>query len=113
MVIVIRSDLKMTKGQLASHIAQVAAEAVYNAKRKNIGWVKDWLNEGQKKVVVQVSSEETILSLCNKAKSENLLCHSISTTNLEGKIESGTLAVAIGPAPNAKIDYLTNDLKLL
>ncbi|NHK33005.1 MAG: aminoacyl-tRNA hydrolase [Asgard group archaeon] len=113
MVIAIRSDLKLTKSKIAVYASHVAVLAVEEAKRKKINWLKNWYSEGQKKVVVQVYSEQELQKLIQKAKDENLPYASISEDDLKNNTKEIIIALAIGPSPNTKVDKFTADLKLL
>ncbi|MGC9780605.1 MAG: peptidyl-tRNA hydrolase [Candidatus Heimdallarchaeota archaeon] len=113
MIIAIRTDLKMTKGKMAVQASHAAVIAVEEAKRSKLKWVKSWFSEGQKKVVVQILSKEQLELLYQKARSSNLPCSFINDAGLT-ELPAGTAtAVAIGPAPNNKLDKITSNLKLL
>ena len=113
MVIALRTDLKMTKGKSAVQAAHAAVIAVEEAKRNRADWLKKWFYEGQKKVVVQVSTKEELEILFNKAKQNNLPCSFVNDAGLTELPPGTPTAVAIGPAPNDKIDKITSHLKLL
>ena len=113
MVIAIRSDLKLSKSKIAVYASHVSVLAVEEAKKKRSDWLKKWFSEGQKKVVVQVSTELELETLYQKAINENLPCGFVNEYNQENKSKEIIAAVAIGPTPNTKIDKFTADLKLL
>ncbi len=54
--IVIRSDLKMSCGKIAAQAAHASVTALLEAMERRREWVEAWLNQGQKKVVLEVSS---------------------------------------------------------
>ena len=111
-VIIARSDLKMSPGKLAVQVAHGsigAAEKTRNTKRE---WFDDWIKENQKKVVVKVSNEKELRELHKLAKGMDLPCDLIQDAGLT-ELTPGTITVlAVGPAPNDKIDKLTGDLPL-
>ncbi|NHJ48478.1 MAG: aminoacyl-tRNA hydrolase [Asgard group archaeon] len=113
MVIILRKDLKLSKGQAAIYASHVAVNAVIDAKRKKSNWLRDWFSEGQKKVVVQVPSEEELVKIYEKSKTENLPGAIVSLKNSIDESKEDFVAVAIGPAPNTKITDFTRDLKLM
>lgn len=113
MVIAIRSDLKLPKAKIAIYASHAAVLAVEDAKKKNNDWLKKWLFEGQKKVVVQVSTEQELKNLYQKAINENLPNSFVCKYDQENKSEEIITAIAIGPSPNTKIDKFTANLKLL
>ncbi|NHJ05781.1 MAG: peptidyl-tRNA hydrolase [Candidatus Heimdallarchaeota archaeon] len=113
MVIALRTDLKMTKGKSAVQASHAAVIAVEEAKRKKLDWVKKWFYEGQKKVVVQVSSKEELELLYQKAQQNNFPCSLVNDAGLTELPPGTATAVAIGPVPNNMIDKITSNLKLL
>ena len=58
MVIVTREDLKLSPGKLAAQVAHAAVSCVLDTKKQNPRWFNKWQNEGGKKAVVKVKSEE-------------------------------------------------------
>ncbi len=112
-VIVVRSDLKMSKGKIAAQAAHAAVSASEKARLMNKeDWLK-WIQEGQKKVVVKVKSLEELLKI--KEESEKL---GLPTVLIEDRglteVPSGTITcLGIGPALSKKIDKVTGNLPLL
>ncbi|HUT81556.1 MAG TPA: peptidyl-tRNA hydrolase Pth2 [Candidatus Bathyarchaeia archaeon] len=113
MVIAIRSDLKMTKGKMAVQAAHAAVLAVEEAKRNRSKWVQSWFHEGQKKVTVQIDTEQELQSLYQKAQRNNLPCSLVNDVGLTEFPPGTATAVAIGPTPNDVLDKLTSQYKLL
>jgi PTH2 family peptidyl-tRNA hydrolase len=112
-VIVVRTDLGMSKGKTA---VQVAHGAVAAAEKARIGqqdvW-KAWLQEGQKKVAVRVASEEELVQLLRMAALNRLpyaLIHDAGMTELP---PGTTTVLGIGPAKSQDVDKVTANLKLL
>ena len=62
-VIAVRTDLGMTKGKLAVQVAHGAVSASERARITEQALWKSWFREGQKKVVVKVTSEEDLIQL--------------------------------------------------
>ncbi|MFH1107215.1 MAG: aminoacyl-tRNA hydrolase [Candidatus Micrarchaeota archaeon] len=108
--IVLRSDLKMGKGKIA---AQASHASVMSFSCSSRDAAEEWLEEGQKKIVLKVSGEKELLELHRQAKSAGLhtvLVHDAGHT----QIPAGTLtAIAIGPGDERKVDKVTGRLKLL
>ena len=64
-------------------------------------------------MVGKVNSEQELIEIYNKARSEGLPCSIIRDAG-HTQLEPGTLtAVAIGPERDEKIDKITGHLKLL
>ena len=111
LVLAVRTDLNMGKGKIASQCAHAAVEA-YRKTRTTLA-TKQWLNEGQTKVVVKIGSLEELHSLKKSAQSMNIPCITISDAG-RTQIESGSLTVAaIGPAKTSLVNQVCGSLKLL
>ncbi|MEM4480696.1 MAG: peptidyl-tRNA hydrolase Pth2 [Candidatus Bathyarchaeia archaeon] len=112
-VIVIRADLKMSKGKIAAQAGHAAVSAAEEARKHNRNWFKAWMEEGQCKVVVKVNSEKELLELEKQAKELGLPCSLIVDRGLT-EIPPGTVTcLGIGPAPSEKVDKITGKLPLL
>lgn len=108
--ILIRNDLKMNKGKIASQAAHASIASFLNSNNKNR---ENWIKEGMKKVVLKVSSEKEIKEFYKLAKKEKLSCELIVDRGLT-QVEPGTItALGIGPENDIKIDKITGKLKLL
>jgi PTH2 family peptidyl-tRNA hydrolase len=108
--IIIRTDLKMGKGKIASQCAHASIAAFLKSKVKER---EEWINEGMKKIILKASSEKELMNLFNSAKKEKLPSELIYDAGLT-QIEPGSVtALGIGPADDSKIDKITGKLKLL
>jgi len=112
-VIVVRSDLEMSKGKVAAQAGHAAVSAAEEARRLHPKWWKAWLKEGQRKIAVKVRSEKELLKLEKEANELGLPSALISDRGLT-ELPSGTVTcLGIGPAPSRKIDRVTGKLALL
>jgi PTH2 family peptidyl-tRNA hydrolase len=112
-VIILRTDIKMSKGKLTVQACHASVGALENARKMHPSWVKSWLNEGQKKVVAKVRSLESLERLRRQAENEGLPNALIEDKGLT-EIPPGTVtALGIGPAPDEDVDKITHDLPLL
>ncbi|KAF2994956.1 hypothetical protein E8E13_002729 [Curvularia kusanoi] len=115
MVLVVRTDLGMTKGKIGAQCGH-ATLACYkhflrHAPESTI--LKRWERMGQAKVALQVKGEEELEILQAQAVSLGLVAHIIHDAG-RTQIASGSATVlGIGPAPKGVIDQVTGHLKLL
>jgi PTH2 family peptidyl-tRNA hydrolase len=113
MVIVTRRDLDLSPGKLAAQVAHAAVACALDTKRDNSKWFSKWQNEGGKKAVVKVDSEQDFYSLKEKAEELKIVANIISDAG-HTEIPAGTNTVlGIGPAPNNIIDQVTGKLPVL
>ncbi|PNP48001.1 hypothetical protein THARTR1_10420 [Trichoderma harzianum] len=103
LVLVVRTDLGMTKGALAR--ADPAS-----AERKVLA---RWERFGQAKIAVQIKSQAELLELRGKARAMGLTAEVIQDAG-RTQIEAGSMTVlGVGPGPRSLVDKVTGDLKLL
>ncbi len=112
-VIIVRTDLPMKKGKIAAQVAHAAVSAMLQTKKIKNKWVKRWLDEGQKKVILKVKSEEEILEIKNLINDKNLPFALIRDKGLTQIPPGSITALGIGPCPNELIDPITRKLPLL
>jgi len=114
-VILVRTDLNLSPGKLAVQVAHASVNA-FNATSPLTR--KSWLDEGHRKIVLQVADATALTHFYTQARSLGLPTSLIVDFGLEGKQASPSnptgipTTVAIGPALNEAIDPLTAQLKL-
>ena len=113
MVIVMRTDLKMSKGKIAAQAAHAAVNCAFASKKKDPRTFDRWYAEGQRKVVLKVDSLEKLFEI--KAAAEaNRLVTSLITDAGRTEIPSGTVTcIGIGPTTDSVVDTITGDLSML
>ena len=116
-VIVVRADLTMSRGKACAQAAHASVSAVIKTQQHDrvfkADLIKKWRDEGAKKIVVQVSSEGSLLKLVEQCVRAGLK-HALIKDAGQTELAPGTMtALGIGPDEESKIDTLTKDLKAL
>ena len=106
-VIVVRADLKMPPGKLAAQVAHGSVGAFIKSK-----FGPAWLEQGQAKVVVKVSSLQELLEIERAAKVAKLSSCLIKDEGRTFFHEPTVTVLGLGPAPE-QMFLMTKDLKLL
>lgn len=113
MVIVFRSDLRLSKGKAAVQAGHAAVSAAEEARKCRREWWNEWLFEGQRKIAVKVKSEKELLELQEQAENLDLPCALIVDRGLTEIPPNTITCLGIGPARSEEIDALTGKLSLL
>ncbi|POS87044.1 hypothetical protein EPUL_001931, partial [Erysiphe pulchra] len=112
MVLVVRTDLGMTKGKIGAQCSH-AAIACYKRllfSNPTSHTLRKWEKEGQAKVTLQVKSQDELITLHAMAQSLGIVAEIITDAG-RTQIPSGSQTVlGIGPAPKNIIDQITGSL---
>ena len=122
MVLVVRTDLNMSKGKVAAQCAHAAVACYKKALKKTPGFVKQWELFGQAKVTlkapdftkedVKKDQSHSLQNLANEAQHLGItacVIHDAGHTQIE---KGSSTVLGIGPAPSKTIDLVTGHLKL-
>jgi len=112
-VIVLRTDLKMSRGKIAAQAGHAAVSAAEEARKNFSDWWRAWIEEGQCKIAVRAESEQELLELQKKAKELKLPSALIIDRGLTELPPETITCLGIGPAPSSQIDDITGKLHLL
>jgi PTH2 family peptidyl-tRNA hydrolase len=111
--IVVRKDLGMRTGKLATQVAHASVGAYRAWQRDNPLSFDEWSDQGQKKIVLRADSEE-ILTVLEGAAVKVDMPHYLVRDHGRTQVDPGTLtALALGPAEAEDVDRLTSTLQLL
>ena len=113
LVIVIRTDIKMSKGKIAAQAGHAAVSASEYARKNRPEWWNPWIMEGQRKIAVKAKSEDEILNLERQARNAKLPVALIVDRGLTEIPPNTTTCLGIGPGPASKVDAITGKLSLL
>jgi PTH2 family peptidyl-tRNA hydrolase len=113
LVIVVRTDIKMSKGKVAAQAGHAAVSAAEYARKNRPEWWSPWISEGQCKIAVKAKSETEINELERKARNAGLPVALIVDRGLTEIPPNTTTCLGIGPAPANKVDAITGKLSLL
>lgn len=109
-VILVRQDLKLSKGKLAVQVAHASVDCVLKSLRSK---VDGWRKEGMKKVVLKVKDIEELYKFIQAANNAGLVTALITDAGLTQLAPGTTTCLCIGPDEDEKIDDITGKLKLL
>jgi PTH2 family peptidyl-tRNA hydrolase len=108
-VILVRQDLKLSKGKLSAQAAHASLEAAFRSNRKIVDL---WRREGGKKVVLKVSDEKALLKYKAEAEKNNLKCALVTDAGRTA-VKPGTVTcLGIGPDTEKRIDRVTGRLRM-
>tara|TARA_B100000287_G_C20527920_1_gene739636 strand:+ start:333 stop:683 length:351 start_codon:yes stop_codon:yes gene_type:complete len=111
MAILVRSDIKMSKGKVLAQVGHSMVDATVKAYTKTTLFYK-WQQDGEKIVVLKVPNEktlDTIMEIAARKKVHNGVVVDAGLT----EVSPGTKTVGyVGPDYDTKIDKLVGQLKL-
>lgn len=111
-ILILRSDLEMSCGKAAAQACHAAVSAAEKTRKTHPSWWRRWMQEGQRKIVLRVHSEEDLLKIEKEIKRSKIPASLISDMGLT-ELPPGTVtALGAGPAPSDLLDGVTGDLSL-
>jgi peptidyl-tRNA hydrolase, PTH2 family len=109
-VILVRGDLKLSRGKMSSQVSHASVEATLKSDKDK---VRHWRDMGMKKVVLKVANKAELLKY-KKMASEIGLVNAMIKDAGRTEIKAGTLTcLAIGPDLVSKVDKVSKDLKMV
>jgi len=110
--IVLRSDLKMSCGKASAQACHAAVSAAEKTRKARPTWWREWMKEGQRKIVLKVDSEAELREIGRQSEKMDISVALISDMGLT-ELPAGTVtALGIGPAPASLLDKITGNLPL-
>jgi len=111
--LIVRADLKMSKGKTAAQASHASVDCVLALLKKDKTLVENWVHTGMKKVVLKVLDLNEMIKLFNEAKREGLCVKMITDAGRTELPEGTTTVLGIGPDYENKIDKVCSKLKML
>jgi PTH2 family peptidyl-tRNA hydrolase len=109
-VILVRHDLKLTKGKMAAQVSHASVESLL---KSHVDDRDAWRAQGMKKVVLKVKDLKELLECRRKAEDAGLVVALITDAG-RTQLEPGTTTcLGIGPDKAEKIDKVTGNLQLI
>lgn len=113
MVIVVRADLKMSKGKTAAQASHAAVNCALASRKNNPEALERWMFNAYPKIVLKVQSEMELFEIKMFADAAGLV-NSIIADAGRTEIAPGTITcLGIGPDAASAIDKVTGDLSML
>lgn len=109
-VILVRTDLKMSKGKMSAQVAHASVSAVLKSSKTNLD---SWRKTGMKKVILRVGSQKELLFFQRGLKREKLVSSLVKDAGKTFFKKPTITCLGIGPDFDKKIDKITGGLKLI
>lgn len=112
-VIIVRKDIKMEVGKLSAQVAHASLMSYFETEKQDKKVAKEWLDTGEKKIVLKVENEESLRKLHEAFKYKKIPSALVTDAGLT-QLPPGTVtALGVGPWSSRELNSLTSMLKLL
>ena len=112
LVIVVRTDLGISKGKMAAQVAHAAVNCALKAKKSDSSNFNKWFSDGQKKVVVKCQNASTLRELQQHARDVGLTSSLVIDAGLTEVPPSTITCLGVGPASESQVDEITGTYSL-
>lgn len=113
MCFVVRTDLKMGGGKIASQTAHAAIMCYKKAARECPALLRGWEAQGQPKIVLKAQTHHDLVRIEAEAREAGIVTAIVRDAG-HTQVTSGTATVlGMGPAPSEVFSKITGKLKLL
>lgn len=113
MVLVVRSDVGMSTGKVASQCVHAALGAYRVCQLLNPSLLEEWRSMGEKTVALRCSSETEMAQLQLQASTANIATYAVRDAGRTEVAAGCKTVLAIGPQRSDLIDSITGHLRLL
>ena len=109
-VILVRDDLKLTRGKMSAQSSHASVAAVLKSHKDDL---KKWQDQGMKKVILKVKDQEELYKYKQLAEDAGLVAALITDAGHTHLEPGTTTCLGIGPDKAEKIDKITGELSLI
>ena len=111
-VVLVRNDLKMSKGKAAAQACHAAVSCALAAQKKHPSEFASWNSAGQKVSVLKVDSQKDLFEFKAIAETQGITCSIVCDAG-RTEVDPGTYTcLGIGPEKQSVLDKITGDLKM-
>ncbi len=111
-VVLVRNDLKMSKGKAAAQACHAAVSCALAAQKKHPSEFSAWNSAGQKVSVLKVESQKDLFEFKAIAEAQGITCSIVCDAG-RTEVDPGTYTcLGIGPEKQEKLDKITGELKM-
>ncbi|KAM0879151.1 hypothetical protein ACQ4PT_034465 [Festuca glaucescens] len=113
MVLVVRQDLKMGAGKIASQCAHAATGLYAELLASNRGLLRQWEQFGQAKIVLACKNQQDMNRIKESAEHRGIPTFVVADAGRTQVLAGSKTVLAVGPGRKADIDTVTGMLRLL
>ena len=114
LVLLVRTDLEMSKGKIIAQTGHAVVDAVLSPSGElKTSKIQKWRTTGETIVALKVKNEKTLMTIMEIAGRKKVACGYIMDAGYT-EVAAGTITVGfVGPDTEVKINKLTGQLKCL
>ncbi|XP_068249290.1 peptidyl-tRNA hydrolase 2, mitochondrial-like [Palaemon carinicauda] len=113
LALVVRNDLKMGRGKIASQCSHGTVAAYLKMQKSNPKLLQAWLDSGQAKVVLKAADLNQLLELSEASKSYGVQEVLVMDAGRTQVAQGSETVLAVGPGSVKDVDKITGKLQLL
>ncbi|KAL1562228.1 peptidyl-tRNA hydrolase [Salvia divinorum] len=113
MVLVVRQDLKMGSGKIASQCAHAATGMYADLVHSNKSLLRQWELCGQAKIVVTCKNQQEMNKIKDAAESIGIPTFTVADAGRTQVSAGSKTVLAVGPGYKSAVDSVTGKLRLL
>ncbi|XP_049848121.1 peptidyl-tRNA hydrolase 2, mitochondrial-like [Schistocerca gregaria] len=112
MLLVVRDDLKMSKGKACAQVGHAVLGVYKRALERRHNYLEQWETSGQPKIVTKIDSEGEMDTICALAEEKAIPTYITQDAGRTQVAPGSRTVLALGPAPVELIDSICGHLKL-